>query len=195
MVNAVLPYLPSDVAENFVLSIPDFDAQNVIVDNEGTLTGIIDWDLVQTAPPYAGYTSYPSFITRDWNPLMYGWSPQADSENSPEELERSSQADSENSPDELERYRAYYNQQMGRALGRKGDWMYTEKSHITEAVWNAALDGKCRVEICAKLIQEAMGVEKAAAMDILYDLGTDGLDKNYWRVVKEKMGGLFHSRI
>jgi aminoglycoside phosphotransferase (APT) family kinase protein len=171
VVDAILPFLPSDVAEQFVLSIPDFDAQNVMVDDEGNVTGIIDWDLVQTAPLYAGYTSYPSFITRDWNPLMYGWPKQADSENSPEELER---------------YRAYYNQQMGSALGQEGEWMYTEKSHITEAVWNAALDGTCRLEICAKLIQTAVG-EEEDAMNILYDLGTGRLDKNSWRVVKEKL--------
>lgn len=175
VVDAVLPHLPPDnVAEQFVLAIPDFDAQNVMVDDEGDVTGIIDWDLVQTAPPYAGYTSYPSFITRDWNPLMYGWPKLADSENSPEELER---------------YRAYYNQQMGSALGWAGDWMYTEKSHIAEAIWNAALDGACRTEICTKLVQAAVGAEEDAT-DILYDLGTDRLDENAWHAVKDKLGRL-----
>lgn len=175
VVDAVLPYLPSDnIAERFVLAIPDFDAQNVMVDDEGDVTGIIDWDLVQTAPPYAGYTSYPSFITRDWNPLMYGWPKLAHSENSPEELEH---------------YRAYYNQQMGSALGREGDWIYTEKSHVTEAVWNAALNSTCRPGICTKLVQAAVGAEEDAT-DILYDLGTDRLNENDWRVVKEKLGRL-----
>ena len=49
---------------------------------------------------------------------MYGWPKQVDLENSPEALEW---------------YSAYYNQQMGSALGQEGDWMYTEKSNITEA--------------------------------------------------------------
>lgn len=42
-VDAVLPYFPSDnVAERFVLPVPDFDAQNVMVGDEGDITGIID---------------------------------------------------------------------------------------------------------------------------------------------------------
>ncbi|KAL2756518.1 hypothetical protein ACRALDRAFT_2026580 [Sodiomyces alcalophilus JCM 7366] len=89
LTNAMIPYLPAyDSTEGFVLCPPDFDSQNIMVDDEGNITGIIDWDHVQTLPQCVGYSIYPSWITRDWNPLMYGWPKLADSEDSPQELER-----------------------------------------------------------------------------------------------------------
>ncbi|KAL2023919.1 hypothetical protein VTK56DRAFT_696 [Thermocarpiscus australiensis] len=170
------PYLPVyDSTEGFVLCSPDFDSQNILVDDEGNVTGLIDWDHVQTVPPCVGYSCYPSWITRDWNPLMYGWPKLADSENSPQELDF---------------YRAYYNQHIGVALGREGDWAYTERSHLYQAVWIAILDGRCRLEICRKLVQAAMGAE-VDATDVLYDLGTACLSENDWSMLKSKLGNLF----
>jgi hypothetical protein len=34
--------------EVFVLALPDFDSQNIMVDEEDNLDGILNWDLVQT---------------------------------------------------------------------------------------------------------------------------------------------------
>ena len=89
LIEAIIPHLSSNIdPEPFVLSIADFDShsQNIMVDDEENVTGTIDWDLVQTAPWCVGYAYYPSWIPRDWNPLMYGWPHLPDSENSPEEL-------------------------------------------------------------------------------------------------------------
>lgn len=174
LLDAMIPYLPAyDSAEGFVLRPPDFDSQNVMVDDAGNVTGIIDWDHVQTLPQCIGYSIYPSWITRDWNPLMYGWPKLADSEDSPQELER---------------YRAYYNQQMGVALGQD-DWIYTEKSHVRQAIWIAALSGECRLGICRKLVQTVVD-EDLDATDILYDLGTDRLSETDWSTLKSKLGRL-----
>lgn len=147
-------------SQGFVLSIPDFDSQNIMVDHEGNLTGIIDWDLVQTLPRCVGYSRYPGWITRDWDPLMYG-RPKSGTEDSPEELER---------------YRRYYDQAMGEALQQTGDWEFTRKSHIWEAIWIAALNPVNRLEICCKLIQEATGNDRATARRIMYDLGSGEAD-------------------
>ena len=89
----------------------------------------------------------PGRVTRDWNPPMYGRPQLTDSENSPKELERY--------------YRAYYNREMGAALGREGDWAYTERFHVRQVMWNAALHGACRLEIRKKLVADG------DAMDIL----------------------------
>jgi len=74
--------------ETFVLSLPDFDSQNTMIDERGNLTGIIDWDNVETVPRFLGYSSFPGWITRDWDPLIYYYPENKESENSPEELRR-----------------------------------------------------------------------------------------------------------
>ncbi|KAK3935091.1 hypothetical protein QBC46DRAFT_58533 [Diplogelasinospora grovesii] len=175
LMEVMMPHLPiHDPSEGFVLSIPDLDSQNVIVDEDGTVTGIIDLDHIQTVPRCVGYCRYPSWITRDWDPLMYGWPKLTDSENSPEELER---------------YRKHYNREMGAALGGKGDWKYTQKSQIWEAVWIAALNRRHRLEICRKLVQVTQG-DEVDALDILYDVGTDNLSEDDWGNLKKALGCL-----
>lgn len=58
----------------FVLSPPDFDSQNVMVDPVTfDVTGFLDWDNVSVGPQEGGYARYPAWITRDWDPLIYDW--------------------------------------------------------------------------------------------------------------------------
>jgi len=167
IIDVVAPNLPA--ADDFVLSVPDFDSQNIMVDEAGNLTGIIDCDLVQTLPRCVGYCRYPGWITRDWDPLMYGC---------PE-------SQSENSPDELEAYRRLYHERLGEELQRAGDWHLTEKSHVREAVWIATLNCTNRLQICTKLVQAVAG--DADADDILYGLGTDRLSEGDWGELKRKL--------
>ncbi|KAH6954057.1 kinase-like domain-containing protein, partial [Ilyonectria sp. MPI-CAGE-AT-0026] len=95
VLEAIKDSLPAlDSPPGCVLCLPDFDSQSVLVDDEGSVTALIDWDLAQTMPRFVGYIRYTGWITRDWDPLMYGWPKMAESEDSPETLER---------------YRAYYN--------------------------------------------------------------------------------------
>ena len=75
---------------------------------------------------------------------------------------------------------------MGSALGREGDDICTEKSRVREAVWNAAVSGTCRLEICRKLVEAAKG-DGGDAMDILYDLGTGYLSEVNWRSLEVKL--------
>lgn len=58
----------------FVLSHPDFDSQNVLVDPKTlNITGFIDWDGVHVGPRLNGFARYPAWITRDWDPFIYDW--------------------------------------------------------------------------------------------------------------------------
>jgi hypothetical protein len=148
----------------FALTLPDFDSQNIMVDDHGTVTRFIDLDLIQTMPRFIGFCRYPGWITRDWDPLLYGWPKMADSEDSPETLERC---------------RAYYNDELGKALGYQGDWILTKKSHILEAAWIASLNPMNRLEICRKLVYEALDGEMDA-MDVLYDIGADDYEGDQW---------------
>ncbi|KAK1764834.1 hypothetical protein QBC33DRAFT_546159 [Phialemonium atrogriseum] len=175
IIDVVAPSLPvRGTVDDFVLSIPDFDSQNIMVDQMGNLTGIIDWDLAQTVPRCVGYCRYPSWITRDWDPLMYGWP---------------KMRKSENSPDELDAYRQYYNEKLGEALQWAGDWGFTKKSHVREAVWIATLSGPNRLRICCKLVQAVMG-EGIVAQDVLFDLGTNRVMEEDWDDLKQKLAYL-----
>ncbi|KAF1943563.1 hypothetical protein EJ02DRAFT_464907 [Clathrospora elynae] len=54
--------------ETFVLRHDEFEFQNVLVDNDGNVTGIIDWDGYINVPRCIGYTSLSTFLRRDWLP-------------------------------------------------------------------------------------------------------------------------------
>ncbi|KAJ7755935.1 aminoglycoside phosphotransferase [Mycena metata] len=69
---SVLPNPEFDGAP-FFLSHPDFGYQNILVDEEGTVTGIVDWDGVSVGPRQCAFASYPSWITRDWDPALYAY--------------------------------------------------------------------------------------------------------------------------
>ncbi|KAM0209799.1 hypothetical protein ACHAPQ_002727 [Fusarium lateritium] len=162
-----------DSHSRFVLCPPDFDSQNILVDEKGNVTGIIDWDLCQTMPPHQGFASYPGWITRDWDPLMYGW---------PHEQEY------EDSPETLQRYREHYNKDIGKALSWEGDWRFTKNSHVAEAVWIAALRSMNRMEICRKFVHVALGFEgKFDALDVLDDIGEGLYSKEDWDVLEAKL--------
>ncbi|SPJ82283.1 uncharacterized protein FTOL_09688 [Fusarium torulosum] len=162
-----------DSYSRFVLCPPDFDSQNVLVDDKGNVTGIIDWDLCRTMPPHLGYASYPGWITRDWDPLMYGW---------PFEQEH------EDSPETLQRYRAHYNKELGKALSWRGDWRFTENSHVAEAVWIAILNSTNRMDICRKFVEVALELEnRSDAIGVLFEIGENEYDEQSWGYLEKTL--------
>ncbi len=76
----------------FVLAHPDFALQNILVSEDGTVNGIIDWDGAGTVP-YC-IANYPLWLMRDWDPLMYNydfeerkiWDKEGQPEDTPEQL-------------------------------------------------------------------------------------------------------------
>ena len=85
----------------FVLAHADLDSQNVFVDDEGNLTGVIDWDGVAAVPLCIGPQSLPKFLTEDYDPNHYDYDVEAG------EPRAGRIADS---PEELTSYRAMYAQ-------------------------------------------------------------------------------------
>lgn len=124
-----LNWIPShDRGMEFVLTHPDFNPQNVLVTEEGNLCGLIDWDEVITLPRCIGCEGYPSWLTRDWDPVMYVYDP---NEESTEQKE--------NSPEELAHYRNLYEKFMQQALDKKAD---LEQATITGAERSARKSSK-----------------------------------------------------
>ncbi|KIM35910.1 hypothetical protein M413DRAFT_32142 [Hebeloma cylindrosporum] len=87
----------------FVLEMPDFSYQNILVEDDGTVTGLLDWDELDTVPRQAGYARYPAWITRDFDLSAYGYPTENTDGPIPprEELQ-------EDSPSELQRFRDEY---------------------------------------------------------------------------------------
>ncbi|KAL1795376.1 hypothetical protein ACET3X_007192 [Alternaria dauci] len=107
------------IRETFVLRHDDLDLQNILVDDDGNVTGIIDWDGCAAVPHCLGYASMPTFLRRDWLPEYnisrlphLSWS--------------------------LNRYREVYAQAMGEFC-ESSDAKYTRKSPMYQLVL-AALD-------------------------------------------------------
>ena len=64
----------NDRRRKFVLAHPDFAVQNFLVEDDGTLCGIIDWDGVAAVPLSIGCLKYPDWLMSDWHPL-YNYCP------------------------------------------------------------------------------------------------------------------------
>jgi hypothetical protein len=62
------PVFHSDPGETFVLQHSDLDLQNILTDENGNITGIIDWDGSMAMPHCVGHAAVPNFLRRDWFP-------------------------------------------------------------------------------------------------------------------------------
>jgi aminoglycoside phosphotransferase len=54
----------SEEPETFVLLHCDLDLQNVLVDDDGEVTGILDWDSCSVVPRSVGYASLPLLLCK-----------------------------------------------------------------------------------------------------------------------------------
>jgi hypothetical protein len=147
-----LSWIPEPQDPKFVLTHPDFDIQNVLVAEDGTLQGLIDWDGVAAVPRLVGNERYPSWLTRDWDPAMYAWT---------EDMEKGIEPDGllEDSPDTLAWHRKEYNDFLQRHNPRQSDSLppsssITQKSLYVENLLIAAENPPCTFEILDKFVSE-----------------------------------------
>lgn len=102
--------------ETFVLAPPDFNWQNILIDEHCNVTGLLDWDRVATVPRLLGFTKTPLWLNSDWLP-DHRWS------------------DKEGETDhDLERYRKSYASLMAEAMAGSGDCIYTGKPHLFDSL-------------------------------------------------------------
>ncbi|CAF9914988.1 hypothetical protein IMSHALPRED_002301 [Imshaugia aleurites] len=98
-----------DRGRRFVLNHPDLDVQNVLVGEDGTLRGLIDWDGVASVPREIGCAQYPLWLMRDWVPYYYLYDIREGKTDDDAGYE-------ESSPAELASYRAMYAQFMEKEM-------------------------------------------------------------------------------
>ena len=164
-----LSALPDNTLDGppFVLYHPDLDSKNVLVNEDGVIIGIIDWDNVHIGPRQGAAAAYPSWLTVDWDPLYYGWSKKA----SPE-------ANSDyDSPAELAKYRKAYLAAIHRAsAGKLTD--ITRNFHVWITLSIAICNGTATSKIVDHLSKFIFGsgllgyeVEEGIRRGVWYALG------------------------
>lgn len=77
----------------FYLTIPDLDLQNIMINENGKITGFLDMDEVMTLPACSGCGRFPLWLTEDWRGL---WP--ADSDEGDDDKEEEVQEEGEPSP-------------------------------------------------------------------------------------------------
>lgn len=163
---------PSGV-DPFVLTHPDFDIQNFIVSEDGELLGIIDWDGIAAMPRTLGNEKYPGWLTRDWDPDMYGYKESMENGVEPEGVW-------EDSPESLQHSRMVYHDILARYLAEQGRQNnLCRVSLITDNLAIAADDPPCRTAILAKMVHEiwaAAGLHEPAqpSLTTLADMFAEG---------------------
>ena len=154
-------------AHPFVFAHPDFDIQNFIVDTDGRLKGIIDWDGVEAVPRSIGNDSLPGWLTRDWDPVMYVYEPAMGDE---EALRRGYQPDTlwEDSEEALAEYRAVYADLIAKHTPRlraASAARVSRRSLVSENLAIAASDPVCRSRILDKIVSEMWEAYKDGLSD------------------------------
>jgi hypothetical protein len=133
----------------------DFDWQNTLVADDGTVTAFIDWDRAETLPLYLGWPCYPNFLSADWR-VMYEYP-----------------AKDVMSPSQLAGYREDYAQYMKVACGEDSDaWRFTAKSHYFSAIEFAIGDGDMMEEVLCKFLE--LLIPRTRKDEHILRLGADG---------------------
>ncbi|KAM5353485.1 hypothetical protein ACJ41O_000135 [Fusarium nematophilum] len=179
----------------FVLAHPDYDIQNFIVSETGELQGIIDWDGVAAVPRSIGSERYPSWLTRDWDPTMYGYDESMDNGAEPEGAW-------EDSPDSLRYYRGLYREMIsGCAQQTEGpaeeipNENITRMSLITENLAIAAQDPQCRNDILRKIVDEISALLEGKVsldfMDLVDSFASGGVSDEVVQALERGMKSLW----
>ncbi|KAJ9606860.1 hypothetical protein H2200_008870 [Cladophialophora chaetospira] len=110
--------------DQYTACFPDFDWQNIMVNDNGEITAFIDWDDVEIKPISCGAGRYPNWLTRDWQPATYG------PDFTEEKVDDDGTVWHEDSPDQLSIYRQHYLKALTAFQEPGYDSRCTKLSHI-----------------------------------------------------------------
>ncbi|OKL55540.1 hypothetical protein UA08_09234 [Talaromyces atroroseus] len=163
---------PTSGHDPFVLAHWDLNIQNVLVADDGTVKGIIDWDGVSAVPRSVGNERYPSWLTRDWDPAMYGWN---------EGMERGIKPKGlwEDSPETLRRYRSIYAESI-RSLSSSPEMSFklTRNSVVCENIHIAVLDPLCTFGILQNIVKNIEIVVREKLSSLFQDDRDSEIEEN-----------------
>ncbi|KAI0369074.1 hypothetical protein BV20DRAFT_1122413 [Pilatotrama ljubarskyi] len=134
----------------FTFDHPDFNTQNIFVDDTGRLVGIIDWDGVSIQPRQTGALCYSALVTLDWNPGR-----------------------SDVDPEEMHRYREMYTEAIRVASNGKLDAV-VRSSHVSLCVCACAAGGPEAHMVLIRLGEYVFG-SATVTVDVL-----EGLERGSW---------------
>ena len=151
---AILRILLSSVPDNltqetrFMLSPPDFKFWDIFVNDEGQITGFIDWDGVHTEASCTGIARFPAWICSDYDPASYAYD---------EEAPLEGQSKYWSSPGDLSRYRQHYAKAIASCMADREDYnpRMTTVSHLVDCLKKAVTDSMNRSPCICKLLEHA----------------------------------------
>lgn len=171
--------------ETFVLAHPDFDLQNIFVDEEGNIISIIDWSGIRTVPRWAGWSSLPLFLRKDW-----------DSDYNI----RHDDIDYPLSPWKLEHYRKAYHGYLQEELdptgtGSYNDGKYTLKSGAICAAYDALEYSGQRAGNIHRLLREIPLLHGVLLDDFKERLGSEEGWPEAEAMLKEQFKSMFRHNL
>ncbi|PYI11086.1 hypothetical protein BO78DRAFT_448715 [Aspergillus sclerotiicarbonarius CBS 121057] len=187
----------TDIAAS--LSTPDDSGTDIDVTcDDGNTSGILDWEGVGALPSCSGNMCYPTFLTRDWDPLFYAYEPDGNDEDNK----------SENSPEELKSLRQTYYHHITQKLlmtdptlcnaSETDPAKWTRRSMVIENVRIAADNPLCTHGIISTIFEKIKEQQQQPhnIMDSLYlydiacDLVDGTLEEGVLGVLKDGLLGL-----
>jgi Phosphotransferase enzyme family len=167
--------------ESFVLAHDDLDVQNILVAEDGTLKAIIDWDGISAVPRSVGNERYPSWLTRDWDPAMYGWNEDMDRGIEPKGLW-------EDSPETLRRYRSIYAESI-RALSKSPNpnFNLTRNSVVCENILIAVNDPLCTFGILENILKKIENIVREDISSSMKENGESNGEEGYDRQIEDDL--------
>ncbi|SPO01769.1 uncharacterized protein DNG_04442 [Cephalotrichum gorgonifer] len=172
LLKLLISWLPTpEDGDQFDLTHPDFDLQNIIVSEEGELRGIIDWDNVAMVPRALGSERYPCWLTKDWDFSTYRYC-----------LPEDRQAGRDDRPGAYKYYRSVYREFMATGCDeasstelRTKTYDATRVSLVADNLYLAARDPATTDHILLYMVEKIAAVSSADIdldfFDIVNDLG------------------------
>ncbi|KAF3032030.1 hypothetical protein E8E12_002473 [Didymella heteroderae] len=131
------PVFQSTASDTFSLRHSDLDLQNILIDDDGNVTGILDWDGSLAMPRCVAHAAVPHFLELDW----YG----------------DAALHTPFLPWRAGHYRSIYAAALLDA--RNPDVQFTSKSHMYQAVFAALYEGGNKQDVMSRLLKEIPGLQ------------------------------------
>ncbi|KAL8762736.1 MAG: hypothetical protein Q9184_001330 [Pyrenodesmia sp. 2 TL-2023] len=174
---------------DFVLAHPDFNVQNIMVGEDGSLKGFVDWDGAATVPQCIGCEGYPLWLAPDWDPAYWNYDPGSGPNPG------SGHVIDENKhvmvPDELNYYRGLYTRHVEAALRDLGlpNTSRTKVSGLARSLYIAANEPRSLPFNVNMVLEKIMRLTDIEEFEDLSGDDTDVDDEEHKNIHGHSLGG------